>query len=74
MNLPLTAGIYACILVAALAIIASTKFHRDNKPQFRFKPVTDEFAKAVALLHQARFEVGADLRKRINTFLTGHAE
>ena len=73
MNLPLTAGIYACILIAALAIIASTKFQR-SKPVFKFRPVTDEFAKAVALLHQARFEVGADLRKRIHEFLTGHAE
>lgn len=66
-------GVYVCILLAALAIIAHTRidpFHR--KPFFKFKPVTDEFAEAVKLLHKARFEVGADLRKRINKFLTGH--
>lgn len=67
-----SAGIYALILIAALAIVASTKFTGQKQPVFKFKPVTDEFAEAVKLLHKARFEVGADLRKRINAFLTGH--
>lgn len=45
---------------------------RDPQPVFRFRPVTDEFAKAVALLHRARFEVGSNLKQEITSFLTGH--
>lgn len=43
-----------------------------RQPEFRFRPVTDEFAVAVELLHRARFEVGTNLKKEINSFLTGH--